>query len=135
MAAPTNSGMITGRAGTLTFGVGNTIIEIKDWKLSRKNKVAAAATSVTNFYQATAPGIYSWSLSFTAILPAGDLNIVSGLTEGSRVAFTGKTAASGSGTTLTGSATIDSIEEAIPIDGGELAVPVNAIGDGPYLIA
>ena len=135
MSAPTSSGIITGRAGTLTFGGGNTTIEVKDWKLSRKNKVAAVATSATSGWQATAQGIDSWSLSFTSILPTGNLDIVAGLSQGTLVAFTGKTAASGTGCTVVGSARIESIEEAVPIDGGELAANVNAIGDGAYTIS
>jgi hypothetical protein len=135
MAAPTNSAIITGRTGSLTFGVGNTVIEVKDWKVTRKNKVAAVATSQTAGYQATALGIYSWSLSFTAILPTGNLDVVAGLAEGTLVAFTGKTATSGTGCSFAGSARIESIDEAVAIDGGELSANISATGDGAYVIS
>jgi hypothetical protein len=136
MSAPTSSGIITGRNGSLTFhnlpsGTEHTI-EIKDWKLSRKNKISSAANSGTAGYQETTLGIYSWSISFTAILPLGDMTIYAGLLEGTIVTLTGKTGSTSSGSTFTGNARIESIEEAVPIDGGELAATVNAIGDKFY---
>ena len=127
--------VITGREGSFTFGAG-TDIEVKDWKLTRKNKVAALATSLTAGFQTTAQGITSWDLSFTAILPAGDLSIIgsTGLQQGTKVAFQGYSATGGTGVACTGNARIDSIEEAVPIEGGELVANMHAIGDGVYTI-
>ena len=133
MAEPATN-VITGRDGTFKFGVADataTSIEVKDWKLTRKNKVAALATSLTAGFQTTAEGITSWDLSFTAILPAGAFNPAAGMDVGVKGNFNGTSTA---GKQCTGNCRIDSMEEAIPIEGGELTANIHAIGDGPYSI-
>ena len=121
--------VITGRAGTLKYG--GVVLEVKDWKANLKNKVAAVATSTTSGYQTTAMGITSWDISFNAILPSGSASLYDptsgGLAVGSLIAFAGTTNGSQG---FSGSARIESFEESVPIDGGELSVPVHAIGDG-----
>ena len=121
--------VITGRSGTLKYS--GTTLEVKNWKASIKNKVASVATSTTSGWKTTAMGIGEWDQSFDAILPSGSASLFDptsgGLAVGSLISFAGTTNGSQG---LTGYARIDSFEESVPIDGGDLAVPVHAVGDG-----
>jgi hypothetical protein len=131
-----SSGIITGRGGSFSSGGTPTAIEVAKWEVTRNNGVAKIATSTTAGGKATAQGINEWSLAFEAVLPAGNLNIdmAATLVEGALIAFTGKTADTGTGTTFAGSARIKSIGQAVPIDGGALMANVSAEGHLGYTL-
>ena len=132
--ADANGQVITGRVGTVK--IGGVAIEVKDWKATLKNKVASVATSTTFGWKTTALGICEWDVSFTAILPYGLLTNISSFasvaTLGALVAFVGTSNGTGG---VSGNVRIESIEESVPIDGGDLSIPIHAVGDGAPTLA
>ena len=135
-------GAITGRDATVSVGAStaSTAIEVKGWTFSPSNAVKSYASSATAGWKYTCKGISDWKFKFNAVLPSGSMQLDSGgaIVVGSLLKISATVAGNGSNPsngTISGTVRVDSIEDAVEIDGGEMAAPVNCSGHGAPTIS
>jgi hypothetical protein len=127
---------ITGRDATLSTGSGpspQVEIEVKGWTYSPSNAVKSYASSATSGWKATVKGVSDWKFKFNAVLPNGAMKIdaAGNIVPGTLLYVVAKVAGNGSNPsygTISGYVRVESIEDAVEIDGGEMAAPVNCSG-------
>jgi hypothetical protein len=119
--------LITGRDASLM--IQGTAIKVKEWRVTYTNKVKASATSKSSGWEETAKGISSWRGTFHVSMEDGKMAALGTALPGDKVSFIGYSEATNT-YSASGNIRLGEFEEAVPIDGDELFIPVNFTGDG-----
>jgi hypothetical protein len=95
--------------------------------------VKSYSSSATSGWKATVKGVSDWKFKFNAVLPNGAMKIdaAGNIVPGTLLYVVAKVAGNGSNPsygTISGYVRVESIEDAVEIDGGEMAAPVNCSG-------
>ena len=121
---------ISGNAGNVTAN-GNDIVDVRTFSINRSCELKPYNSSDTAKQTNRVAGNKDWTASISCYADGGSFN--PGFEEGDSIAFVG---VSVSGKTVTGTLLIESIEEEVDIEGGELVgISINGGGHGALVLA